>query len=156
MDDFKDKTGNVRKRNTKAPSCHHFCSGKAISMTHSDTVFVALCIQDAMRVHQLVICGLYVFPFYLKTIQFSKKEISYWTWKLCFVLSINVVRNVSHSKGIERDVFETVCRSSSKMQIALYSCHWIFSRGFRKNTQISNFIKIRPAVAELVNSEAQT
>jgi len=37
----------------EAPSCLHFCSGKAIIMTHSDSVFVALGIQVAMRMHQM-------------------------------------------------------------------------------------------------------
>jgi hypothetical protein len=36
-------------RNIQACSCNHCCSGKAISLTHSECVFVALCIQRAMR-----------------------------------------------------------------------------------------------------------
>jgi hypothetical protein len=37
------------QRNTEACSCNHFCSGKAIYITYSEYVFVALCIQHAMR-----------------------------------------------------------------------------------------------------------
>jgi len=43
--------------NMEAHSCNHGCSGKAIIITYSDCVFVALVIQHAMRMHR-VICGL--------------------------------------------------------------------------------------------------
>jgi hypothetical protein len=42
---------------TQARSCNHCCSGKAISITYSVCVFVALGIKDAMRMRH-VICGL--------------------------------------------------------------------------------------------------
>jgi len=68
------------KRNIEAPSCHYFCSGKAISMNHSDSVFVALGIQDARRMHQMIICGLYgckiFFSFYpINETIFEKKKV---------------------------------------------------------------------------------
>jgi hypothetical protein len=41
-------------------TCNLYCSGKAISITHPDYVFVALGIQRDMRMHHIVICGLKV------------------------------------------------------------------------------------------------
>jgi len=40
----------------QAPSRNRYCSGKAVSVTYSGCVFVALVIQHAMR--HVVICGL--------------------------------------------------------------------------------------------------
>jgi hypothetical protein len=37
------------QRNIRARSCNHCVSGKRISITYSECVFVALCIQHAMR-----------------------------------------------------------------------------------------------------------
>ena len=44
--------------NTEGRSCNHSCSGKAISITYSEWVFVALGIGHAMRERHIVICGL--------------------------------------------------------------------------------------------------
>jgi hypothetical protein len=44
--------------NCEARSCNHFCSGRAITVTYSECVFVALGIQHAMRIRYIVMCGL--------------------------------------------------------------------------------------------------
>ena len=41
------------KRNNEMHSCNHCCSGKAISMTYSECVFVALVIQHAMLMRHI-------------------------------------------------------------------------------------------------------
>ena len=45
-------------RNIDERSCNHCCSGKAISITYSKYVSVALGTQHAKRVGHIVICGL--------------------------------------------------------------------------------------------------
>jgi hypothetical protein len=46
------------QRNIQARSRKHCCSGKAISTTYSECVYVALLSHHALRVHHLVIRGL--------------------------------------------------------------------------------------------------
>ena len=45
-------------RNIAARSRNHCCRGKAISITYSECVSVALVIQQALRMRHIVICGL--------------------------------------------------------------------------------------------------
>jgi hypothetical protein len=45
-------------RNTEARSRNNFRSGKAISITYFERVFLTLVIQHAMRMRHFVICGL--------------------------------------------------------------------------------------------------
>jgi len=42
----------------EARSLNHCCRGKAVIITYSECVSVALVIQHAMRMHHSVICGL--------------------------------------------------------------------------------------------------
>lgn len=46
------------KRNTEAPSCSHFCGGKAMRVTYREYLFVALGTQHARRIRHIVIYGL--------------------------------------------------------------------------------------------------
>jgi len=46
------------KCNIEACSCNHSCSGKAINMTYSECVSVALVIQHAILIRHIVIGGL--------------------------------------------------------------------------------------------------
>ena len=54
------KEGNIKTRqaiyilrHTEARLCNHCCSGKAVSITYSECVFVALVIQHAMRTRHI-------------------------------------------------------------------------------------------------------
>jgi hypothetical protein len=45
----------MSKRNIEARSRKHCCRGKAVSITHSECVSVALVIQHAMRIHSIIL-----------------------------------------------------------------------------------------------------
>jgi hypothetical protein len=61
------------------PSHNHCCSLKAISITYSECVFVALGIHHAMRMRHIVMCGLSRRKVFFHIIQerhnFRKKKI---------------------------------------------------------------------------------
>ena len=42
------------ERNIEARSCNHCCSGEAINITYTQCVFVALVIQDEMRMRNVL------------------------------------------------------------------------------------------------------
>ena len=52
-----NKTGNVHSY-IEARSCNHCCSVKSIIIAYSECAFVALSIQQAVRMRHIVICGL--------------------------------------------------------------------------------------------------
>ena len=52
------KTGNVYvKRNTEARSCNHCYSGKQVSITYYECVFVALGIKHEMYMRRIILSG---------------------------------------------------------------------------------------------------
>ena len=44
--------------NIELRSCNHCCGGKAIRIRYSEWAFVALGVQQAMRMRHILICGL--------------------------------------------------------------------------------------------------
>ena len=60
-------------RNFYVRLCNQCCSGKAVSITKHECAFLALGIQHAMRMRQIVNCGLSAFTMLLNIF-------SQWTW----------------------------------------------------------------------------
>jgi hypothetical protein len=74
-----NKTGSVRVSYHTARSRNHYCCGKAVSITHSEGVFVALVIQHAKHIRRIILSyvpclALPVFPHYLINGMICKKK----------------------------------------------------------------------------------
>ena len=84
-----------------ARSCYHCCSGKAVSATYSECVFVALGVYHVLHMRHIVICGLSGCALFLhitpETAQFPEKR-KLLNIKCILIFSTTSVRNISHSK----------------------------------------------------------
>jgi hypothetical protein len=49
-----NRTGDVIQSYIELPSYNHWCHGKAVSITYSGCVFVALVTQNAMRMRRII------------------------------------------------------------------------------------------------------
>jgi hypothetical protein len=84
-------------------SCKHCCSGKVISITYSECVFIALEIQHAMCMHHIEICGLAPLQ-YLTTLSHKQHNCQLKKKKLlnihtvCLYFLYNSVSNIYHPK----------------------------------------------------------
>ena len=117
-----NETGNVCIRVTlEALSCNNFYNGKAIGITYSECVFVALGIQRAMH---LLAPYCYVWPVRLYNIfstlshkphDFRKKVTEH---KMCvLIFSTTFVRNISRFKIIKEHLISNVPKYSCKLPV---------------------------------------
>jgi hypothetical protein len=143
-------------RNNEARSCNHCCPGKVMSITYSECEFVALGIQPAKIMHHIVICGPSGCTIFFHIIsRFSeKKELLDKNGVFCFMLQIWTFLIL---RRFQQDIMINVHRSPCKAPLLLsdFRENWIFSTDFRKNTPVSNFMKIRPVGAELFHADGR-
>jgi len=59
-----NNTANALSHDLETRSCNQCCSGKAISITFSERVFVALVIQHVVLMQHITICGLHTLHYF--------------------------------------------------------------------------------------------
>jgi hypothetical protein len=99
------------QHNIAAHSSNHWSSKRTIRITYSECVFLDLGIHHAMRMLDIVICGLSGSAIFFHMSQnvtiFDKK--SYWTQIVCFDFLHNFYLKLSHSKRNWATCYKNVC-----------------------------------------------
>ena len=119
------------KRKLQVLSCNHCCSGKAISITYSECVSVALVIQHSKLMRHIVLSSV-AFPSlqYFTTLShkrhcFLEQFIEH---KMCILIfSTNLPETVLILTIIQRDIIKNVQTSSCKVPVILvgFQCNLI-------------------------------
>jgi hypothetical protein len=139
------------KRNIQAHSRNHFSCGKAMRVSYSECASITFNIKHVKRTRRITLSsmpypGLPNFPRYFinGTIVGKKYKRVFWfslqiLWEKFLVLT-----------RIKGDIIINAHRSSCKVPAILsrFSSNLNYLARFSKNTQISNFVKIRPVGAE--------
>jgi hypothetical protein len=121
-DTYQDKQCSY-KQNIKARSRNHCCSGKAVSITYSEIVCLALFFQHAKRMRHFILSSeaclsvLYISILSQKQCEFRGKFIEH---KMCvFILSATLFEIFLILRRVQRDIIINVHRSSCKVQVNL-------------------------------------
>jgi len=105
------------------PSCNHCCSGKAISIAYSECVFVALCIQYAVRMRRIILSSVaslavqYFCTLSHKDTIFKKRIVE--NEKCILIFSTILSETFLILRRIERDMITNVYRSACKLPVFL-------------------------------------
>jgi len=102
-------------------SYNHCLGGKAISVTYSECVFVALGIQHVIPMRHIFVCALPLSTVFFhishKRKNFSEYVIEH---KKCFDFLYEIcLENFLILRRNERDMIKNVCRSSGKVAVIL-------------------------------------
>jgi hypothetical protein len=119
------------ERNVEAHSFNHCCSGKSISVIYSQCMFLALGIQDAIRVRHIVICvlsGTKIF-FHIISWDFRKSLLNI---QRVFWFSLQILSETFLILRTEPDKIRNVYWSTSKAPFfwSHFNETWIFSTAF--------------------------
>ena len=117
-----NKTGNVHKRNNEARSLNQRCRGKAIRVTYSGCVFVALVTQHVMHMRCTVLSSVvcaslqYFSTFSRERHDFRGEKII--QYKMCvFICSTNLSETFLILRIIQRDMIHKVYCPSCKVHV---------------------------------------
>jgi hypothetical protein len=126
----------------QARSCNHRCSGRAMSITYSKSVFAALVVRQATRMRLVVICSLSDSTNFRPHYLINGTIVENSEHKMCVLtFSTTSVRNVSHSK-INRERYDKKCILVS-MYSTRYSCPILMKLEFsRQNSEKYPGIKL--------------
>jgi hypothetical protein len=150
------------KRNTEARSRNHCCRRKAISITCSECVSVALVIQHAKRMRLIILLCVVclVVPYFSalshKRHDFREKVIEH---KMCvLILSTTLSEAFLILRRIQRDITINVHRRSCKVPLLLsdFNGTWNCWTHLRKIVKYQISRKIRLVVVELFHAEGRT
>jgi hypothetical protein len=110
-------------------ACNHCCSGKAISITYSECAFIALGIQQAVRMHHIVTGGLPGCTVFFHIFSYTERIKEVIEHEMCvLIFSTKIYWNISRSKRIERDIIKNVYWSSKWS--TRYSCQILMKLEF--------------------------
>jgi hypothetical protein len=143
-------------RNNEARSCYLCCSGKTITISHSECLFVALSIQHAMRMRHIVIWPFRLYniclPYPINGKIFEKKK-TFFNIKRTFWPSLQIFLEIFLIlRRNDRDMIRVVCCSSCKVAVIPFRFRRnlnILDR-FSKNTRNIKFHENPPSYSRVV------
>jgi len=147
------------KRKFEAYSCNHWGSGKTVTVTYSESLFVALIIQHALHMRNNVICDLpnssRFFHFISQIYHDIREKLSD---KICFFwFSLQTRPNIFSFQDELSDIDQTIYTDLHVFVIpVIFWWNLSFLDIFSINSQISNLVKIRPVGAALFHADKRT